>query len=320
MANEVDYIIEAVYALLAVVSATLNILLATVLARADDDDHIAKVMLSLTMSDLGAGTFVPFLSAVFAWVESAEVPYWLVVLVGSIFHMCVCSSIWHLTLTSVLKCYVIARPLSHAAVLTARLRNRILAAIWLNSCALVIIADLAGVRWRITVPGIVEVSPINLKAALGVRYFETGFIFLLTSVIISSSYIKILFVVRQHHATIGQLTTAAPVASGNNGWAASIKSAKSLFIICVAYYLTYVPGVLVNIGFAVPDWYRGLARVIMFSSASINSLLYIILNSSIRKTFMQMFCDGCLPRQATASVHHLNMVSCQVHDINVPPA
>ena len=53
------------------VSATINILLVAVLARADNDDHIAKVMLSMTVCDFGAGTLVPVVSAIFAWVEPA---------------------------------------------------------------------------------------------------------------------------------------------------------------------------------------------------------------------------------------------------------
>ena len=122
------------------------------------------------------------------------------------------------------------------------------------------------------------------------------------SIVILVAYAKILAVVRQHHQTVGNLTAATTgnqvvtgvgVLNHDGSWRASVKSARSLFVICIAFYVTYLPCSVINVGFYLPPWYTVGARWIMLSSSLVNSTLYIMLYRSTRKNFRRMFCRRC---------------------------
>lgn len=111
------------------------------------------------------------------------------------------------------------------------------------------------------------------------------------------SYVKILVVVRQHHVTIGNssITSTTPV-RGNvgvqgGGWAASIRSARSLFFIGLAFYVSYIPTIVINQvdSGAVPIWFIFAIRTLEYVSPITNSLLYILLYRSTRRYIARVF-------------------------------
>jgi len=67
----------------------------------------------------------------------------------------------------------------------------------------------------------------------------------------------------------------------------SVKSAKNLFVMCAAYYLTYVPVNIAQVlragGVTLPDAVRFAVMWIYVSSAALNGFLYIALHSSVKR-------------------------------------
>ena len=90
----------------------------------------------------------------------------------------------------------------------------------------------------------------------------------------------------------GETAQDAGRRSGCPGWAASVRSVRSLFVVCIAFYLAYVPGQLNNVGFETPPWYLAASRWLLFSSSTTNGLLYVVLSKSIRRKFWLMFCGS----------------------------
>jgi len=67
----------------------------------------------------------------------------------------------------------------------------------------------------------------------------------------------------------------------------SSTGAKNLFVICVAYYITYLPAMfdlaLKANGIATPDAVQFTVEWIYHSSAAANGILYMALHSSVRR-------------------------------------
>ena len=76
------------------------------------------------------------------------------------------------------------------------------------------------------------------------------------------------------------------------GWTARIRSARSLFVICIAYYVTDIQINLSNFVSVLPSCYLVGSRWILFSSSLVNGLLYILVYKSTRRDFRRMF-FGC---------------------------
>ena len=314
MASEFDYVNGAVSLLLSVGTAVVNIPLVIFLASTckNDDDVIPVVMFSMTISDLFVGTFANIITAILAWAKPIVVPNALLVVQGSVFHACTFISIWHLALMSTFKCYIISRPLTHSAVLTNRLRNVVVVAIWIINFVIVVVDNVFGVRWLLDPTMSSSVPTGNPAAAKGMRYFESGVMFVVPSVAILTAYLKILFIVRKHHRTIGQVTTdglsldTSPVAHVQ-GWSASIRSARSIFFICFAFYICYIPVQFNNVGFLIPAWYQIGSKWLLYISYPMNGLLYILLYKSTRQKFWRK-----LFRRATVQ----NETSMHIQTIN----
>ena len=279
---------------LSVATALVTVLLVVFLIRhkKSREDIVSMMMLPLAVSDLGSGTAVTAACAVFSWIQPAEIPEPLIVAEGNAFHAFIACSVWQLAFMLACKCYVIVRPMTYSQVLTRRFSITAIVGIWSVGWLTQIVADLAGVRW---VPDLV----LHLSIPFGVpakgrrlRQFETYVLFVAPSITIIVSYTRIFMAVRRHHVAISNVVSAFVADAGHHhGWTKSIRSAKSLFIICVGYYVTYLPMLLNNLGFVLPTWYWMTSTYLMFSSGIVNSLLYILLYKSTRRDFRQMFCS-----------------------------
>jgi len=81
--------------------------------------------------------------------------------------------------------------------------------------------------------------------------------------------------------------------------------AKHLFVICVAYYLTYLP-VTLNVllsanGVILPDSVQLIMVTIYRSSAAVNGFLYIALHSSVRRE-LRRYLPRCRRNDITPAV------------------
>ena len=309
MPSVFDYVEGALYLLLFISSLLVNIPLVMLLLRnrASRDDIVSMVMVSLSVSDIGHGTIAPGIGTVIAWMQPKQVPSWLVLVQGSARHIFMFNSVWHLALMSALKCYIIIRPLTFGSVLTERLRNVLIGALWTVIVAVIIGADLVGVRWTVDPLSNLAQPNGNPKMTTSFRNFESGLLMGVPSLVIFVAYVKILSVVRQHHVTIANQTiikvdSDLPTMNNQGTWSASIKSARSLFFICIAFYITYIPSTVNNTGYALPDWYQIGTRWLLVNSSLANSLLYILLYKSTRKHFWQMFCGERCARHTGNSV------------------
>jgi len=103
--------------------------------------------------------------------------------------------------------------------------------------------------------------------------------------VITISYIKVFLVVRRHvnstpNDVLGSFGSSTIFGS-------SVRSAKNLFVICVVYYVTYVPvnigQVVRNAGLILPDAVQFAFTWIYISSATLDGFLYIALHSSVRR-------------------------------------
>ena len=299
MASEFDYWNGGVLMFLSVCSTLVNVPLLTFLLigrKESDDDVIPMIMFSLAISDLLAGSLLNGLTAIFAWIRPVVIPNVLLTIQGSIWHGCTFVSIWHLALMSSVKCYVICRPMTYVFVVTDKLRNVMVAAIWLANAVMLIGAYLGGVRWIIDPRMSIGIAQGNPTTGRGLRYFETYVMMVVPSAMIIVVYSCILWVVRKHHITIGVLNpgTAEQNPSGHiQSWTTSVRSARSLFILCLAYYICYIPSQMTNLGFAWPTWYEVGSRWVLYSSSVVNGLLYILLNKSTRRRFAKLLCARC---------------------------
>ena len=256
-----------------------------------DGDVVTTVMISLTVSDLVASTSVNSLTAVSAWIKPVEIPYPLLLLQGSLWHVCTYVSIWNLAIMSTLKCYIIVRPLTYSTVLTSRRRDILIAAVWIVVLITIVGANISGVGW-VSDPTM-SVSVVRGQDGRRLRYFELVAMVIVPGCTALACYTKILFIVRQQHIGIlNSITNQAP--AGNSGsiqsLMTSVRSARSLFVICFAYYICYIPAQFNGIGIALPIWYVVGSRWLLFSSSFVNGLLYILLYRSTRRKFLRQFC------------------------------
>jgi len=109
--------------------------------------------------------------------------------------------------------------------------------------------------------------------------------FIASTLIIMISYTKVFLVVRRQTKSIP--TDVLGFYGSRTIFGSSVRSAKNLFVMCAAYYLTYVPvnmgQVLRARGMALPDAVQFTITWINISSAALNGFLYIALQSSVRR-------------------------------------
>lgn len=264
------------------------------------EDLIAKVMASLNVSGLGIGLVVPAVS--FAVASFQIFDERLLIFQGFVFGICRISTLWHLALIAVFKCYVIWRPLHHFRVFTERLMNGLLATIWIVAIAIVLIAFRTGLVWKMDVQlYIVFNSNSTFYLIAG---FEVHFVSSVIVMIIS--YTKMFFVIRRHHLQISSFTvsqnstTQSPgagvgAAQGSSfsgaksaSFASSVRSGKNLFIVSACHVITYLPGAVVSTKVPMPWWVAFTGKWLYLAGSAENSLLYILLNRIVRKELVRL--------------------------------
>ena len=224
------HIDAAVYTSLATFAANIPVVFVTFRSRRFENDSVAKVIASLAASDILNGV-VSVCCAGVAWSlqPSAEVSTWLLrVIHGGMITSGMCS-IWHLAAISVVKCTVIVRPLTHFTIFTDRVLRAIISTIWILSLVL----------GSATNMGVTEVrfDWINMIADLRRQnaFFELAFTainFIVPTLIIMTSYIKVFRVVRR------QVRSMPADVLGSFGsrtiFGSSLRSVKNLFVIHVS--------------------------------------------------------------------------------------
>ena len=294
MANLLKTLNGAVLFLISTASIVVNVPLINFLLRniAAREDIVSMVMLSLVASGLLC-TLTTFACAIVNLCQPTVVPYLVIFFFGNFAHLAIRITMWHLAAMSAMKCYIIVRPLSYPTMLTNRVRNVVIAAIWIAEVIVLFGANLGGVRWVLDPYLYVTGSVGNPTANFGLRTFDIVVGFIASGLIIIVSDVKILFVVRQHHRNVGNVNAGIFLDNQQGsvqGWLASVRSARSLFIMCVAYILAYVPITVVNRSdTVVPLWYKvGVVWLVALTPVA-NSLLYIILYKSTRRDFVKMY-------------------------------
>ena len=149
-------------------------------------------------------------------------------------------SLWHLAAVSVVKCTVIVRPLTHFTIFTDRVLRAIMCTLWILSLFVTVVINVSGIdvyfSWT-------TMSAYSAGKDTIVAYGIGGITFMVATIIIMTSYAKVFLAVRR------QVRSTPTDVLGSFGSAtifgSSVRSAKNLFVMCAAYYATYIP---VNMG------------------------------------------------------------------------
>lgn len=300
MTNRLEQLNGTVLLLFAVAATSINVPLMMFLLRntAAREDIVSMVMLSVVASDLCTATGFFCLSVV-NFMQPVVVPYPLIFLLGNLMNLSINITIWHLAVMSAMKCYIIVRPLIYSTVFTERFRNLALAALWTVGIVVLLGANLGGVTWAIDpiLHVVGAVGPVKDR----LRNIDTA-AFGASALVVIVSNLKIIFVVRQHHLSIG--TTNAVVGEDQRGsvqvWLASVRSARSLLVMTVIYFGTYMPTTLRNRGdFVLPLW-GSIGTVWLLAFAPVgNGLVYIVLYKTTRRDLVKMLFGGWVSQTET---------------------
>jgi len=223
-------ILMPVHMSLATFAANIPVIYVTFRSRRFENDSVAKVIASLAASDIVNGV-VSVCCAGVAWSlqPGEEVPTWLLRVIHSGMITSGMCSIWHLAAVSVVKCTVIVRPLTHFTIFTDRVLRAIISIIWILSLVL-------GGATNVGVTDS-QFDWINMIADLRRQnaLFELAFTainFIVPTMIIMTSYIKLFLVVRR------QVRSMPADVLGSFGsrtiFGSSVRSAKNLFVIHVS--------------------------------------------------------------------------------------
>jgi len=191
------------------------------------------------------------------------------------------SSLWHLAAVSVVKCTVIVRPLTHFNIFTDRVLRAIMSILWTLSLIVGCSTNISVIEiqfsWA-TMIASVKRHNIVIANAFGVCAL------VIPTLIIMISYTKVFLVVRRQ---VRSTSIAVPGPLGLRSiFGSSVRSAKNLFVMCAAFYVTYIPGLL-SLMLTTHRWklsdavYFSLSWIYLSSSA-VNGFLYISLHSSVR--------------------------------------
>ena len=212
---------------LATFAANIPVIFVTFRSRRFENDSVAKVIASLAASDIFNGV-VSVCCAGVAWSlqPGAEVPTWLLRAIHSGMITSGMSSIWHLAAVSVVKCTVIVRPLTHFTIFTDRVLRAIISTIWILSLVVgsATNVDVTEVRFD-WINMIAEFRRQNALLELAFTVIN----FIVPTLIITTSYIKVFRVVRR------QVRSMPADVLGSFGsrtiFGSSVRSAKNLFVI-----------------------------------------------------------------------------------------
>ena len=287
-----DYVRALVISLVSLTTFAVNIpiICVTFRSRRFEHDSVAKLIASLAVSDIGNGIKASCCGSL-AWSlePGQQAPTWLVRFINSaMFGFGVCS-IWHLAAVSVIKCTVIVLPLTHFTIFTDRVLCLVVTAIWTSSLVV-------GCATNVGVTDVYFSRVTMLAYAKHRHRFMAAFAlinFVAPTLIIMLAYTKVFLAVRRQVrslpiATIGRFGSRTIFGS-------SVRSAKNLFVMCAAHWLTFLPVtfsvVLRATSMTLPDAVQFAVSWTYVSSSAVNGILYIALHSSVRRELSR-----CLPR------------------------
>jgi len=181
---------------------------------------------SLAASDIGLGVMASCIAGMGWSLQPGEnPPTWLMRITSSGMYTFGVSSIWHLAAVSVVKCTVIVRPLTHFTIFTDRILRAIISTIWAVS---LVICGASNLNVSEVYFYWVNMTPrvIRLNNVFGSVLEATTFI--LTTLIIMVSYIKVFLVVRRQ---VRSMPTDVLGSFGSRTiFGSSLRSAKNLFV------------------------------------------------------------------------------------------
>lgn len=283
----------AIASLVTLFSVVISIFVAFVIVRSPKlmEDLTSMAMLSLCASDLGNGLFVSGFSAVLMWTGLADFPSSVLVVQYAALILFAAVSAWNLALVSIFKCAVIVRPLNYWTVLTARTQAAFVGGVWTLGVALAVLPFMTGGRAEFSR----EMAAVIFLDTF-TPFFGLFVGFIIPSAVILVANFKIFLVVRRHKRSIVDVACLpqgpqGPFPDGHvNYFARSVKSAKNIFVICIAYWVVYAPSVS---SLAVSSsWYMFVTNWIYLCNPIINSLLYIGLHKNVQAEIRKVFCGG----------------------------
>lgn len=142
-ATAFDGIKAAVFLIIAVGAACVNVPLTVFLVANRRTRDISTMIFSLVVSDFCSGFVVCFANAVVALRQPAAVPGAVSAVIGGIAHVSFGASVLLLAAMLATKCLVIV---TYACILTVRARRLIVAGVW-TIAGLMVVSDAAGMRW-----------------------------------------------------------------------------------------------------------------------------------------------------------------------------
>jgi len=240
-----DYVRALVTTLvpLATFAANIPVIFVTFRSRLFDNDTVAKLIASLAVSDIVNGVIATCCAGL-AWSlqPGQQAPTWLLRLINSGMYTFGVCSIWHLAAVSVVKCGVIVRPLTHFTIFTDRVVRAIVCTIWTFG---IVIGGASNV-------GVSETYFSWITLLAHVRHGNTVFgaslaviNFIAPTLIIMTAYVKVFLVVRRQ---VRSMSSAVLHPFGSKMiFGSSVRSAKNLFVMCVAYWLTFFPVTIISL-------------------------------------------------------------------------
>jgi len=279
-----DYIKAVITTLvsLATFAANIPVIFVTFRSRRFENDSVAKLIASLAVSDIVNGVMAGCCAGV-AWSlqPGEQVPTWLLRLINSGMYTLGMCSLCHLAAVSVVKCTVIVRPLTHFTIFTDRVLRAVITSIWTVSLTLGGATNVGvteeSFNWITMMTRLKRQNTFFGDAFMGVT-------FITATIIVMAAYIKVFLVVRRH---VRSLPTDVLESFGTTTiFGPSVRSAKNLFVICVAYWSSYLP-IMVRIalrakGIEITGAVLFAVSWIYMSSSAVNGFLYIVLHSYVR--------------------------------------
>ena len=280
-----DYVKAVVTTLvpLATFAANIPVIFVTFRSRLFDNDTVAKLIASLAVSDIVNGVIATCCAGL-AWSlqPGQQGPTWLLRLINSGMYTFGVCSIWHLAAVSVVKCGIIVRPLTHFTIFTDRVLRAIICTIWTFGIAIGGASNVGVSKtYFSSITLLAYVTRSNTVSGVSMAVVN----FIAPTLVIMTAYVKVFLVVRRQ---VRSMSTAVLHPFGSKMiFGSSVRSAKNLFVMCVAYWLTFLPVTISALvraaGSRFSDAVQFSMSWIYVSSSAVNGFLYIALHSSVRR-------------------------------------
>jgi len=327
----------ATFDIIATMSTNIPVLLVLLTGQRLRQDITSRIILTLTVSDLGLGVLCPCISAAVAWsgpdsVHSDQLYAFHAFAINTFTLV----SIWHLTIISVVKYYVIVKPLTYSITFTEQRVIVMILSVWTACLTFAGIAQGMTCHfqfdWMTIVshgeikPDIISALSRNTAVAYISSYTWVFLVYLLPGIIMMCIYGKIFMVVKKQLQNIHASHNCLPSLKGDHRWVwvASVKSAKNLFIICSAYLMNYLPLFSLFLPqISYPAWYVFCAYWLNMYSGAVNALLYIVTNRLVKAELKMnvnvwlKFTQDCAQNLMLMKIPRWRKRSCRVETVPV---